>query len=261
MNDSREHGLTEREFKIVGTRPLRPDGVDKVTGRAKFGADLHVANMLIGKVLRSPHAHARIKSIDTSKAQALHGVKAVITARRLQRSAVGVHSGRRDDGQLPRHDAQHDGAREGALRRPRGRGGGGDQRSGGGTGAHADRRRLRSAAARDGRGAGDGARCAVAPRQHVHDRRRAEAGQALQHREARRVRARRHRGRLRQGRRRRRARVHHAAGASGLHRAARVPRERFRGRSGGAVVHDAGTVHRAQLLREAARHGGLASCA
>ena len=80
MNDITMKGLTEREFKIVGTRPLRPDGVDKVTGRAKFGADLHVANMLIGKVLRSPHAHARIKSIDTSKAQALPGVKAVITS-------------------------------------------------------------------------------------------------------------------------------------------------------------------------------------
>src|SRR5215475_3979064 len=80
MNDPRTTGITRRELKVVGTRPLRPDGVDKVTGRAKFGADLHVANMLIGKVLRSPHAHARIKSIDTSKAQALPGVKAVITS-------------------------------------------------------------------------------------------------------------------------------------------------------------------------------------
>jgi CO/xanthine dehydrogenase Mo-binding subunit len=80
MNDPRTTGLTERDLKIVGTRPLRPDGVDKVTGRARFGADLHVANMLIGKVLRSPHAHARIKSIDISKAAALLGVKAVVTA-------------------------------------------------------------------------------------------------------------------------------------------------------------------------------------
>ena len=53
------------DYKWVGTRQLRPDGVDKVTGRAKFGADLIVPNMLFGKVLRSPHAHARIKSIDT----------------------------------------------------------------------------------------------------------------------------------------------------------------------------------------------------
>jgi len=80
MNDIAVKGLGERTLKIVGTRPLRPDGVVKVTGRAKFGADLHVANMLIGKVLRSPHAHAWIKSIDVSKAQALPGVKSVITS-------------------------------------------------------------------------------------------------------------------------------------------------------------------------------------
>ena len=49
---------TRTSFKVVGTRPIRPDGVDKVTGRAKFGADLQLPGMLIGKVLRSPHAHA-----------------------------------------------------------------------------------------------------------------------------------------------------------------------------------------------------------
>ena len=64
---------------MIGTRPLRPDGVDKVTGRAKFGADLNLPDMLVGKVLRSPLPHARIKSIDTSKAKALPGVKAVVT--------------------------------------------------------------------------------------------------------------------------------------------------------------------------------------
>jgi CO/xanthine dehydrogenase Mo-binding subunit len=79
MNDVTTKGVTERKWKVVGTRPLRPDGADKVTGRAKFGADLYVANMLVGKVLRSPHAHALIKSIDTSNARALPGVKAVIT--------------------------------------------------------------------------------------------------------------------------------------------------------------------------------------
>ncbi|NNF78942.1 MAG: xanthine dehydrogenase family protein molybdopterin-binding subunit, partial [Rhizobiales bacterium] len=68
------------EFKVIGTRPERPDGVDKVTGRARFGADMIMPGMLIGKVLRSPHAHANIKSIDTSAAEALPGVKAVITA-------------------------------------------------------------------------------------------------------------------------------------------------------------------------------------
>jgi CO/xanthine dehydrogenase Mo-binding subunit len=69
----------ERQFKVVGTRPIRPDGVDKVTGRAKFGADLKMAGQLVGKVLRSPYPHARIKSIDVSKAAALPGVKAIVT--------------------------------------------------------------------------------------------------------------------------------------------------------------------------------------
>ncbi len=68
-----------KPLKVVGTRPLRPDGADKVTGRARFGADYNLPGQLIGKVLRSPHAHARIKSIDTSKAEALPGVKAVVT--------------------------------------------------------------------------------------------------------------------------------------------------------------------------------------
>ena len=57
------------EYKVVGTRPIRPDGADKVTGRAEYGADYHAANLLHGRVLRSPHAHAKVLSIDTSKAQ------------------------------------------------------------------------------------------------------------------------------------------------------------------------------------------------
>src|SRR6516225_156499 len=71
-------------FKWVGTRPIRPDGVPKVTGRAMYGADFATAGTLYGKVIRSPHAHARIRSIDTSKAEALPGVKAVVTARDIK---------------------------------------------------------------------------------------------------------------------------------------------------------------------------------
>ena len=56
------------QLKVVGTRPIRPDGVEKVNGRAAFGADVAVSGMIHAKVVRSPHAHARIKSIDTSKA-------------------------------------------------------------------------------------------------------------------------------------------------------------------------------------------------
>lgn len=69
-----------RDLKSVGTRPLRPDGVDKVTGRARYGADFNMPGQLVGRILRSPHAHARIISIDTAAAEALKGVKAVITA-------------------------------------------------------------------------------------------------------------------------------------------------------------------------------------
>ena len=67
------------KFKYIGTRPNRPDGLDKVTGRAKYGADFNAPNMLHAAVLRSPHAHARITKIDTSKAEALSGVKAIVT--------------------------------------------------------------------------------------------------------------------------------------------------------------------------------------
>jgi len=69
-----------QKFKVVGTRPIRPDGIDKVTGRARYGADYAFPGMLHGKVLRSPHAHARIKSIDIAKALKLPGIKAIVTA-------------------------------------------------------------------------------------------------------------------------------------------------------------------------------------
>ena len=70
----------EQKFKSVGTRPDRPDGVDKVTGRARYGADFNMPGQLVARVLRSPHAHARIVRIDTAAAEALKGVKAVVTA-------------------------------------------------------------------------------------------------------------------------------------------------------------------------------------
>ena len=66
--------------KWIGQRTIRPDGADKVTGRAAFAADTAMPGMIWGKVLRSPHPHARIRSIDTAKAEALAGVKAVVTA-------------------------------------------------------------------------------------------------------------------------------------------------------------------------------------
>src|SRR6201985_185729 len=72
--------LDKASLKVVGTRPIRPDGVDKVTGRANFGADMVMPGMLWGKVKRSPHAHARIMSINIDRALKLRGVKAVAPA-------------------------------------------------------------------------------------------------------------------------------------------------------------------------------------
>jgi CO/xanthine dehydrogenase Mo-binding subunit len=81
MSEVLDRPATAPELKVVGTRPIRPDGVDKVTGRAAFAADTNMPGMIWGKVLRSPHPHARIRSIDTSKAEKLPGVKAVVTSR------------------------------------------------------------------------------------------------------------------------------------------------------------------------------------
>src|SRR5437016_6160655 len=62
--------MSQAKFKVIGTRPIRHDGADKVTGRALYGADLYLAGMLHGRILRSPHAHAKIKKIDARKALA-----------------------------------------------------------------------------------------------------------------------------------------------------------------------------------------------
>ncbi|HCL25849.1 MAG TPA: oxidoreductase [Dehalococcoidia bacterium] len=67
-------------FKVIGTTPIRHDATDKVTGQARYGADITMPGLLYGKILRSPHSHAVIKSVDASKALALPGVKAVVTS-------------------------------------------------------------------------------------------------------------------------------------------------------------------------------------
>ena len=81
--------LSTKEFKVVGKRPIRHDGYDKVTGKARYGADIHIPGLLHGKILRSPHAHARIISIDTSRAEAHPDVRAVVTAKDLPEPADG----------------------------------------------------------------------------------------------------------------------------------------------------------------------------
>ncbi|MCA9262676.1 MAG: xanthine dehydrogenase family protein molybdopterin-binding subunit [Planctomycetales bacterium] len=72
--------IGQPKYKVIGTRPVRHDGVDKVTGRAQYGADIKMAGMLYAAMVRSPHAHARIKRIDTSRAEAVPGVRAIVTS-------------------------------------------------------------------------------------------------------------------------------------------------------------------------------------
>ena len=236
----------------VGTRTIRPDGVDKVTGRARFGADFNLPGQLIGRVLRSPHPHARIVKIDTSKAEALPGVKAVITRDDFaDQPSEFIPAGEmmmnyKDvvRNVMAREKALYEGHAVAAVAA---------------TSAAIARKALklidvtvRGAAARDRRGRGDAARRAGPARRSLHRRRRAQARQALEHRQAHRDHARRHRGRLQEGRRHRRARVQDRAGAPGLHRAARRAGQRVRGRLHRAVVLHAGPLHRARPLRPAA---------
>jgi CO/xanthine dehydrogenase Mo-binding subunit len=93
--------VTARIDSIIGTRPLRHDGLDKVTGRATYGADFTLPGMVHGVVLRSPHAHARIVSVDTSEAEAVEGVKAVITGADLPLTTAKLAMG---EGALDLHD-------------------------------------------------------------------------------------------------------------------------------------------------------------
>ena len=67
-------------YRVIGTRPIRHDGIDKVTGRAVYGGDVQLAGLLHGRVLRSPHAHARVRGINIKRAVALPGVEAVVTS-------------------------------------------------------------------------------------------------------------------------------------------------------------------------------------
>src|SRR5205807_626655 len=99
----------DKKLKIVGTSPVKHDGIDKVTGRAKFGADLFLPGMLVGKFLRSPHAHAIIRSIDTSAAERLPGVKAVVTRDDFPEIKAGTPAGDMTRNAMAREKALYDG--------------------------------------------------------------------------------------------------------------------------------------------------------
>ena len=257
---SNPHAKSEAsaKYKWIGTRPDRPDGADKVTGRARFGADFNLPGQLIGKVLRSPHPHAIIKSIDTSKAEALAGVKAVVTSKDFPEQAnLIVPTGEmqvnlRDITRnvMAREKALYEGhpvAAVAAISEAIAK-----------AGAGADQGRVQGPAARDRRRRRDEARRAGAARPHDHRRRHSAADQAVEHRQAHRVQQGRHHGGLRRGRGRDREGLHHAGRPPGLYRAACRAGERQRGRPGPGLVDHAGPLPGARLLRQAPQHRHLA---
>ena len=250
-------------FKSVGTRPIRPDGIDKVTGRAAFGADFVMPGMLHGRIKRSPFAHARIVAIDARKALALPGVKAVVTGADFPDLADELIEGGEAASSM-RDLAWNVMARcQGALRRSRPWRPSrrfppaiAESRA-----LERDRGHLRDAAARPRRGALRWAtRRAAAARPYLHIRSGGEAGNAIQHRRSAPVRARRRRRRA--GRRGgdRRGALHHQGRPPGLHRAARLRRLDDRRRPGPGVELQPGPLHGPHLLRQGApaRHLGPA---
>jgi len=93
--------MSERSYAQVGTRPVRHDGLDKVTGRANYGADFSLPGMLHGVLVRSPYAHARILSINTSAAASMPGVKAVVTGKDIPETSAKLMMG---EGAIDLHD-------------------------------------------------------------------------------------------------------------------------------------------------------------
>jgi len=104
---SPENGQETSRFAVVGKSLPRVDAADKVTGRAKFTADLHFTNSLCGKILTSPIAHGRIVSIDTAKAEALRGVKLVLTGKDVPDITYGINPPRYDEHVLAKEKVRH----------------------------------------------------------------------------------------------------------------------------------------------------------
>jgi hypothetical protein len=96
-----EEKMQDNDYRVVGKPVPRIDGKVKVTGTATFADDLFMPRMLHGKLLRSPYAHARIKNIDTSKAEKLSGVRAVITGKDFPGIVVGFMKQYADRPRMP----------------------------------------------------------------------------------------------------------------------------------------------------------------
>ena len=235
-------------LKYIGTRPVRPDGLEKVTGRANFGADHALPGMLYGKVVRSPHAHARIKSIDTSAAEAMPGVLAVVTAADFpDRSQMSWRRKGFNDNLLASDKVLYHGHAVAAV-------------------AATSNQAAEAAAAAvvvdyevldavtDALAAHGAGRPGPA-RRPVHRGAAGNPGDALQPgQEASHLQGRRG-SRVRRGRRGRRTHVHDADGAPGLHRAPRLRRQLQRGRPGHRVVPHPGSLRRAVHDRHGDGHG------
>ena len=103
------------KFSYIGKDMKRIDAASKATGEALFSADLNLPRMLVGKVLRSPHAHARIVAIDTVKAEKLPGVKAVVTAKDTCGDKWGVFKYTQDQQFLPTEKVRYVGEEVAAV--------------------------------------------------------------------------------------------------------------------------------------------------
>ena len=178
------------EFDVVGSRPIRPDGWDKVTGRARFGADLNMPGQIHGFVLRSPHPHAKHQEHRHVGCDGARGRQGHRHARRSARAEQRQFRRRRGLGQLPLHDPQRAGARKGAVRRPCGCSRRCNECRHRQEGVEADQGRLRDPAARARCRGGDGTRRAAAARRSDHGGRQACANDAIEYGRARGIRVR-----------------------------------------------------------------------
>ena len=105
----------KKNFTVVGTRPIRHDGLEKVTGRAVYGADVKLPGLIWGDVLRTEQVHARIVSIDTSEAEAMPGRFCGYDAQRFSDGRGHGSRDRRRGLELEAHARQRDGLRQGAI--------------------------------------------------------------------------------------------------------------------------------------------------
>ena len=79
-----DKSYVEKDYKVVGSRVKRPDGIDKVTGKARYGADASAPGGLVGRVLRSPHPHAQILKINTAKAESWRALRRLLPVQTFQ---------------------------------------------------------------------------------------------------------------------------------------------------------------------------------